>query len=230
VLSIILILVLAALGLLVTALVTASSFWAWLSVAISGMAALLLIVDYLRRRARRGKTFSKKENAEKENTEKENAEAVDEDNDEQLVSTTSEFLGQSREEGFSVSAAQTDLIANAGEFSAIQEPERSEESQKSEELGEDVQPKTDAPEVAGETSVVATAVIDSVVKPARESINTELEVFVVDEHPYYHLAECGWLKDRDIIPISYEEALSLGFTSCSRCTPDAHLKELSKAS
>ncbi|RBM20287.1 hypothetical protein DI005_13050 [Prauserella sp. PE36] len=47
----VLILVLAALGLVVTALITANSLWAWISIGLSVLAGLLLVVDWLRRRA-----------------------------------------------------------------------------------------------------------------------------------------------------------------------------------
>jgi hypothetical protein len=53
VLSIVLILVLGALGLLVTALITAQSLWAWTSIGLSVVAALLLVADVARRRAAR---------------------------------------------------------------------------------------------------------------------------------------------------------------------------------
>ncbi|WP_406634733.1 hypothetical protein [Amycolatopsis sp. WGS_07] len=49
-LYIVLLLVLAALGLLVTALVTGTSLWAWVSIGLSVLAGLLLLVDWLRRR------------------------------------------------------------------------------------------------------------------------------------------------------------------------------------
>ncbi|NBH04411.1 hypothetical protein [Amycolatopsis sp. SID8362] len=51
-LYIVLVLVLAALGLLVTALITASSLWAWVSIGLSVLAGLLLVADWLRRRRR----------------------------------------------------------------------------------------------------------------------------------------------------------------------------------
>ncbi|WP_410636169.1 hypothetical protein [Amycolatopsis sp. cmx-4-83] len=51
-LYIVLVLVLAALGLLVTALITASSLWAWVSIDLSVLAGLLLVADWLRRRRR----------------------------------------------------------------------------------------------------------------------------------------------------------------------------------
>lgn len=45
-------LVLAAFGLLVTSLVTSTMLWAWLSVGTSALAAILLVVDWSRRRGR----------------------------------------------------------------------------------------------------------------------------------------------------------------------------------
>lgn len=51
-LYIVLILVLAALGLLVTALVTANSLWAWISIVLSVLAGVVLVADWIRRRRR----------------------------------------------------------------------------------------------------------------------------------------------------------------------------------
>ncbi|RSM35040.1 hypothetical protein DMA12_45815 [Amycolatopsis balhimycina DSM 5908] len=51
-LYIVLVLVLAALGLLVTALITASSLWAWVSIGLSVLAGVILVADWLRRRRR----------------------------------------------------------------------------------------------------------------------------------------------------------------------------------
>ena len=50
-LLVVLALVLAAFGLLVTALATSAMFWAWLSVGASVLAAIMLVVDWSRRRA-----------------------------------------------------------------------------------------------------------------------------------------------------------------------------------
>ncbi|HEV7648163.1 MAG TPA: hypothetical protein VGP26_08385 [Actinophytocola sp.] len=49
------------------------------------------------------------------------------------------------------------------------------------------------------------------------------EVRVVDEHPRYHLATCGYLLDRPTLPLPVAEARQLGFTPCVRCGPDATL-------
>jgi hypothetical protein len=51
VLLLVLILILIAFGLLVVALLTGSVVWAWVSVAVSAVAALVLVVDHLQRRA-----------------------------------------------------------------------------------------------------------------------------------------------------------------------------------
>jgi hypothetical protein len=59
VLYIVLLLVLAALGLLVPALTTSANIWAWLSVGASGAAAVVLVLDWwLRRRSGIGETAS----------------------------------------------------------------------------------------------------------------------------------------------------------------------------
>jgi hypothetical protein len=49
------------------------------------------------------------------------------------------------------------------------------------------------------------------------------EVVVVDEHPRYHLAGCPWLRGRTAIPLPLDEARTDGFTPCGRCAPDRHL-------
>lgn len=53
-LYIVLILVLGALGLLITALITAASLWAWVSIGLSVFAGAVLVADVVRRRVRRG--------------------------------------------------------------------------------------------------------------------------------------------------------------------------------
>ncbi|MQA07070.1 MAG: hypothetical protein GEU98_00730 [Pseudonocardiaceae bacterium] len=49
-LYVVLFLALIALGLLVTALITAQTLWAWISIGISVLAALLLLIDWIRHR------------------------------------------------------------------------------------------------------------------------------------------------------------------------------------
>ncbi|MEU6647476.1 hypothetical protein ABZ863_33820 [Saccharomonospora sp. NPDC046836] len=57
----VLILVLAALGLVVTALITANSLWAWISIGLSALAGLLLVIDWLRRRSAAGARSTSRE-------------------------------------------------------------------------------------------------------------------------------------------------------------------------
>jgi hypothetical protein len=51
------------------------------------------------------------------------------------------------------------------------------------------------------------------------------EVFVVDEHPRYHLGGCAHLLGREAIPLPLDEARTDGFTPCAVCAPDRHLAE-----
>jgi hypothetical protein len=55
------------------------------------------------------------------------------------------------------------------------------------------------------------------------------DVFVVDEHPRYHLADCPWLADRTAIPLPMDEARTDGFTPCAVCAPDRHMAQVARA-
>ncbi|MFC0003274.1 hypothetical protein [Micromonospora siamensis] len=63
------------------------------------------------------------------------------------------------------------------------------------------------------------------VTPAQAALVARLqaEVRVVDGRPRYHLADCVHLVGRDDESLPVAEAVELGFTPCSRCTPDAVL-------
>ncbi|WP_460954365.1 hypothetical protein [Parasphingorhabdus pacifica] len=90
--------------------------------------------------------------------------------------------------------------------------------------GEPAQPPTEPPTVdvhaaAGHDPGEERAdVADSIVVS-----ELDVEVFVVDEHPRYHLTRCGWLARREVLPLPLVEARQLGFTPCARCRPDATL-------
>jgi hypothetical protein len=173
VLYIVLILVLGALGLLVTALITANSLWAWVSIGLSVVAGLFLVVDFVRRRRRRVAAPAEEAEPEQDAEATEDVEASDEAESEQT-----KLLPESG-----------DLEAKPGKAASEGDPEEEESTP------EDVE-------------VVA---------------ELEVEVVVVDEYPRYHLTDCGWLGDRETIPLAVKEARDLGFTPCSRCTPDAKL-------
>ena len=55
------------------------------------------------------------------------------------------------------------------------------------------------------------------------------EVLVVDEHPRYHLPGCRFLIGRTAIPLPMDEARVDGFSPCALCTPDRHLADRERA-
>lgn len=193
-LSVVLILVLAALGLLVTALATGSSLWAWLSIAASLLAAGALFLDWLRRRKRQRKDAA--------------AEAADE---------TAEVAADADEE-----PADEDAAAGADESDIETEDEAETED---EPTAEPVAEEEPIPHERASTDDPHTPPREEDTDVADVLLVSELDdqVMVIDEQPRYHLPECGWLTDKDIIPITVSEARELGFTPCARCGPDATL-------
>jgi cytoskeletal protein RodZ len=185
VLYIVLILILAALGLLVTALITANSLWAWVSIGLSVLAGVLLVLDFVRRRRARKRAAQPVVAEETAEVESEEDKAEEEETAEQP------------EADQPVKADQTELLPAAGEV----EPQ----------TGDPTEEKTDA----ADAEVVA---------------KLDIEVLVVDEYPRYHVSECAWMAGRETIPIAVKEARELGFTPCSRCTPDATLAAAHRAS
>lgn len=55
------------------------------------------------------------------------------------------------------------------------------------------------------------------------------EVLVVDEEPRYHLAGCRFLAGRWAIPLPMVEARTDGFTPCATCRPVRHLAETERS-
>ncbi|WP_037367940.1 hypothetical protein [Amycolatopsis orientalis] len=194
-LYIVLLLVLAALGLLVTALVTGSSLWAWVSIGLSVLAGLLLLVDWLRRRKSADTEGSGAEDSAEDG--KSDAEKKDE-------AAPAE-----------ADAEQTALLPATGELgdpADVPEPEVEEPAAEAEPKSE-AKAVRDTPPGVEETTPEDLEVVKDL----------EDEVVVVDEYPRYHLVDCGWLSGRDTIPIGVGEARQLGFTPCARCGPDAVL-------
>lgn len=223
-LYIVLLLVLAALGLLVAALVTSMSLFAWISIVLSLLAAGALFVDWLLRRRAERRAAAEQDLADEEIAEVEAATA------EQSEVDASDVDAEASE----VDASEVDA-----EPAAVEEPEAEELPttvvKPAEELPTaKVVPAAEEPATSVQESVVQEPVAeaDNGVVPAEEETDAadllivcELDdqVIVVDEHPRYHLADCGWLHEKDIIPIAVAEARELGFTPCARCGPDATL-------
>ncbi|SFB38527.1 hypothetical protein SAMN05216266_109262 [Amycolatopsis marina] len=226
-LYIVLILVLAALAGVVTALITANSLWAWISIGLSVLAGIVLLVDFVRRRS--AAQESPAEPAENERaahtTEPEKAEGdagkpespEESADDESSPATETNTPAASVTDGESepavadpaaeTPATPTAMLPATGELSA-DEADAGKEATSAEPRA-----RTDAVPGEEETDAADLLIVAEL----------DVEVVVVDEYPRYHLTDCGWLADRDTIPIEVAEARELGFTPCARCGPDAVL-------
>ncbi|RZQ63212.1 hypothetical protein [Amycolatopsis suaedae] len=193
-LYIVLLLLLVALGLLVTALITANSLWAWISIGLSVVAGVALLVENYRRRKRRAAAAEEPEKAEK---------AVEDDSaDEAAEDTAGRVEGELPvEDEDKPGESQTTLLPASGELDG-------------DDAGEKAEPPADEGDPGEEDTDASDLLVIS---------ELDVEVLVVDEYPRYHLAGCAWLADRDTIPIAVAEARDLGFTPCARCGPDATL-------
>lgn len=200
-LYVVLALVLAAFGMLIAALTTANTIWAWISVTVSVVAAALLVLDWLggRRRAAQAGPAAEPQRPLTEPTE-------------------------SRPE---ISEPPRDEPTRTGPPAAIlAEPvDRPVERPAEPPAGPPVEPPAREPvrqsapaEEQGEPAEEPTDASDLLVVS-----DLRVEIRVVDEHPRYHLATCAWLVDKPTLPLPVAEARQLGFTPCARCGPDATL-------
>lgn len=229
-LYIVLILVLAALALLVTALITATSLWAWVSIGLSVLAGLILLVDWLRRRKRAAAAEPSTEDG-----------ADEKDSVDEKASADEKDTEDTAEDPVKEDAEPTALLPSTGELgdpADVPDPVIEPEGEEPEPAAaETTVADAPAPAAAAGSAAAATKVAkaDSAARensPGEEETaaddlaivsDLEDEVVVVDEYPRYHLVDCGWLSGRDTIPIAVGEARQLGFTPCSRCGPDAVL-------
>lgn len=215
-LYLVLALVLAAFGLLIAALTTANTLWAWVSVVLSVVAAALLITDWLsgRRRARA----------------------------EGSAKPTVVTVGGTRtdddwgEDPHSSSPPQPPAEPGPESgYAPVAEPESDSETTGVIEPVAPVEPRAEAPVQQGDRDA---DLLDEDGEPLEEQTDAadllivadlSAEVRVVDEHPGYHLANCRWLSGRSTIPIAVAEARQLGFTPCAICGPDAVLAQRHRA-
>jgi len=70
---------------------------------------------------------------------------------------------------------------------------------------------------------------DVVVTDLMLVVDLKDEVFVIDEHPRYHLVDCARLAGQTAIPLPLDEARTDGFTPCGICEPDRTMAELERA-
>jgi hypothetical protein len=206
-LVLVLLLVVAALGLLIAALTTANTLWAWLSVVISVAAAALLVMDWVRNRRRRSQA----------------APAADRTPTAARVPVT-DPAGQRP-------AAPVDVVDRAPDPNAdpeatsvdAQAPVRKPVGPQISRLDLPTVSDAELDEVFNTPSVPEPVRLDPNVEPVEEATDaTDLlvvselsdEVVVIDERPRYHLRACGWLGDRPTMPLPVSEARDLGFTPC----------------
>lgn len=212
-LYIVLALVLAAFGLLIAALTTANTLFAWASVVVSVAAAALLITDWVK--GRRAKA----------------AKAQDEPARPKSVTVGGSRRQPSEEQDLDAYEDDFDDDPFGGDLP--REPASNlafEPPVKMELPGGPADERTVVTEAAPEP--VAAPVADDMGEPGEEPTDAgdllvvaglNAEVRVVDEHPRYHLATCVWLANRPTIPLPVSEARQLGFTPCARCGPDGVL-------
>ena len=196
-LYLVLALVLAAFGLLIAALTTATTLWAWISVVVSVAAAGLLVYDWWQgRRAKAAATPAQEPRVTVATAEPYEVDDIDDIDDavDDVPDEDLDFAGDEPVEPEYVGPAEplADEVTGAREVPVVTD------------TGEPGEELTDA------TDLLIVSELDH-------------EVRVVDEHPRYHLVSCTWLVQRATIPIAVSEARQLGFTPCARCGPDARL-------
>ena len=109
-------------------------------------------------------------------------------------------------------------------------------AEESDEPAAEPEPVAPAPEVEPSRAPVATPheegeppVEEVEVTDLLLVVDLEDDVFVLDEHPRYHLAECPRLVGHEAIPLPLDEARTDGFTPCGICSPDRTMAERERA-
>jgi len=214
-LVLVLLLVVVALGLLIAALTTANTLWAWISVLISVVAAGLLVMDWVRNRRRRSQAMP----------------AADRTSGARQVPVADP-----------PPAAPVDVVDRGADPEATsvdaQAPIRQPLGPQISRLDLPTISDAELDEVFNTPSAPEPVRFDSNVEPAEEATDaTDLlvvselsdEVVVIDERPRYHLRACTWLGDRQTMPLAVSEAREIGFTPCGHCRPDSTLAAFHRA-
>jgi hypothetical protein len=194
-LLLVLALVIVAFGLLITAITASAMLWAWVSVGVSAVAAVLLVVDWSRRRRQAAA-----------------AEQVD-DGYEQ-AGPLHESVRPEPEQDVEVERGTESGSAAGSEPVAEAEPEP---------LGEPATPAVAEPSTGDLDLAAEPAEEDTDAADLLTVSELTVEVLVVDERPRYHLGVCRWLSGRPTLAIPVGEARQLGFTPCAVCSPDRTL-------
>ncbi|MFL6121415.1 hypothetical protein [Actinophytocola sp.] len=229
-LYIVLVLVLAAFGLLVAALTTANTLWAWISVVVSVVAATLLVMDWVsgrRAKARAGEPVRPRAvtvgGPRHHRDEPSDVEPLEDDDDLQPEPMREPMSNLDFEPPVKLELPSGPEDVRTVVTEPVDEPsdeERTSIAAVQDDLVQDdlVQDDLVQDDFVGEPGEEPTDASDLLVVAG-----LNVEVRVVDEHPRYHLATCVWLANRPTIPVAVSEARQLGFTPCARCGPDATL-------
>lgn len=248
-LYLVLVLVVASLGLLIAALTTANTLWAWVSVLISVVAAVLLVLDWTRNRRRRSQAAPAAEPRPDPAAEPVPDLLPDAVREEPPPPTTqpdqSEQPAQPGAAGPATAAARPPGEQLPGSmsdsdfdesFEAFEKQLREMEQAEPPAFGEP--PSGPVPAQPEPVTAVQQPVLDEEVEPQEENTDaTDLlvvselqdEVVVIDERPRYHLATCAWLGGRPVLKLPVSEARDLGFTPCGSCAPDSTLAARQRA-
>jgi len=191
---------------LVVSFLTENTAWAWGCIGACGLAAVVLVVDTIRR-GRAPRTSEPVPAESPPAAETEPVPTVDAGAATEvaplagIVSTKRAAAEQRSNPAAETDAEQTQVLpASAGE--ATHSPSADDQEPDEEDID------------AADVLVVG---------------GLATEVLVVDEHPRFHLPSCSWLGGRPTLPLPVSEALELGFTGCARCTPATVLAARSRA-
>lgn len=237
-LYIVLALVLAAFGLLIAALTTANTVWAWISVTISVVAAVMLIADWVGARRRSGRSEpAAASRAAAPATAAATTRAPLAEPPLAARSDTFEPVRRVEQPEPGDSPAERTVrqpaVVPPAEQPALADQDADQDAEQATRTAPPVPPppaRRDPPEQPEAHRAVQPPPPDE--EPAEEPTDAAdllvvseltVEVRVVDEHPRYHLTTCAWLTDKATLPLPVNEARQLGFTPCSYCGPDAIL-------
>ncbi|ALG12844.1 hypothetical protein [Kibdelosporangium phytohabitans] len=258
-LYLVLLLVVASLGLLIAALTTANTLWAWISVLISVVAAVLLVLDWIKNRRSRSQddpaTGRKPEPVEAGQDEPRVAPAPppaqpdprpesrpvtatagpsgDRSSDTDFDESFEAFEQQMRDSGTKEPAFDPPVFGEPPFGTNQPEPVTAIQDA----VPSDV-PPPDPVTPPEPVTAIQQPVLDDNVEPLEENTDaTDLlvvselqdEVVVIDERPRYHLSSCAWLGGRPVLALPVSEARDLGFTPCSLCSPDSTLAARQRA-
>lgn len=248
-LYLVLLLVVGSLGLLIGALRTGDTVWAWASVGVSVIAALLLLFDLAGRRLaaeeeRKATAASPSTSSDddSDSVEPTTSGAVGDDSgpDDQRVRVEQQAVAESagrREPAADVTAASSldgGTHTGAGPNGEIRPGRHLASGDAAAAQAYPLRPGYRTPSRVAPAAApgVAPISLDPTVEPPEEDTDAgdalriaEMsdEVRVLDERPRYHVAGCAWVGGRSSLPLPVNEARELGFSPCALCRPDAML-------